>query len=71
MTENPLLNAIAEMESNGLATRPWAEAGRLLAICERCPKWDKYGCHDVDVRPGPFALFLCDASRTCKRWGQG
>ena len=74
MTMNPLLCAIEEMESNaeemprGFVLRPWVEAGRLLAICQRCERWDKYGCHDVDVRPGPFALCLCDASRRCERW---
>jgi hypothetical protein len=57
------------LESNGLATRSWAEAGRLLAICEKCPEWDKYGCHRVDVRPGAFAVFLCDAGRRCELWG--
>jgi hypothetical protein len=69
MTQNPLVAAIEELESNGLATRSWAEAGRLLAICERCREWDRHGCHQVDVRPGPFAVFLCDAGRRCERWG--
>ena len=68
MTQNPLLAAVEELELNGLATRSWADAGRLLALCEACPEWDRYGCHRVDVRPGPFAAFLCDAGRRCERW---
>jgi hypothetical protein len=42
---------------------------RLLAICENCPKWDRHGCHRIDVRPGVFAVWLCDAAKCCKRWG--
>lgn len=67
MSENPLLSAIEELQTNcpEIATRPWAEVGRLLAICQCCPQWERWGCHQVDVRPGPFALFLCDATRAC------
>jgi hypothetical protein len=41
----------------------------LSAICEKCPEWDRFGCHRVDVQPGPFAVFLCDAGRGCEGWG--
>lgn len=68
MTQSPLLNAIAEIQSNTLTTRSWEEAGKLLAVCQQCEKWDRWGCHDIDLRPGPFAVFLCDASRYCERW---
>ena len=68
MTQNPIVAAIEDLESDELATRPWAEAGRLLAVCQRCPEWRTTGCDQVSLRPGEFAAFLCDAGRSCPRW---
>jgi len=65
-----IVNAIAELESNGLATRAWATAGRYLGLCQRCPEWTGSGCPRVSERPGEFALFLVDAERTCPRWAE-
>jgi hypothetical protein len=63
-----LLNAIAELESNGLATRPWALAGRNLSLCQRCEEWMGSGCLEVSLEPGKFAEFLVNAKRSCPRW---
>ncbi len=68
VTQSPLLAAIEEIQSNGLASRCWAQAGLWLAICQRCPKWEGYGCRRVSVEPGAFAEFLCDGGRSCDRW---
>ena len=65
---NPILNAIAELESNGLATRSWADAGRCLALCGRCDRWTGCGCVEHAKEPGPFAGLLCDVAFVCERW---
>ena len=68
MTVNAILCAIDELESNGLATRPWAMAGLYLALCQKCERWAGTGCPDVSIEPGRFAEFLVDGSRSCRRW---
>lgn len=64
---NPILAAIEELESNGLATRPWAMAGLYLSLCQRCELWTGTGCPEVSEEPGKFAEFLV-SDRTCDRW---
>jgi hypothetical protein len=63
-----ITNAIAELESNGLATRPWAMAGLNLSLCQKCPEWMGSGCFEVSLEPGKFAEFLVNAKRNCPRW---
>lgn len=65
-----LLNAIEELEVNGVATRHWDDVGRCLAVCQRCPRWEGAGCSDVSIDADEFAAFLADARRRCERWGR-
>jgi len=67
---NPLLNAIDELESNGLATRPWVMVGLYLSLCQRCEYWGGAGCVWIDGGPGAFASWLVDAENTCDRWAE-
>lgn len=68
MAVNAILCAIDELESNGLATRPWAMAGLYLGICERCPAWTGDGCSEIGLHGGQFGEWLCDRSNWCDRW---
>ena len=68
MAVNLILCAIDELESNELATRPWAMAGLYLGLCQRCPAWDEDGCGEIDMHGGPFGEWLCDRSNWCDRW---
>lgn len=70
MTQNPILADLEELQTNTPCSRSWAEAGRLLALCEKCPEFTpREGCSIRGRTPALFAAFLCDASRSCKRWG--
>lgn len=69
MSENPIVQAIEELELNGLATRPWSEAGKLLALCEKCIDFTpRVGCAVRGRTPTLYSRFLCNATRTCPRW---
>ena len=60
---SPLVNAVVEILSNGEATRYALEAGRFLAVCQRCVHYRV--CAE---RPGELAARLCDAREMCERW---
>jgi hypothetical protein len=71
MSENPILCAIEELLSNTPTTHPWSDAGRILALCEKCPEFTpREGCSVQGRTPALFAAFLCDAGRSCPRWGK-
>jgi len=63
-----ITRAIEELESNGLATRPWAMAGLYLGLCQRCPEWSGDGCRRLGLSGGRFGAWLCDARQWCDRW---
>ena len=63
-----ILNAIEELESNGLATRTWAVAGLCLGMCGECEEWTGSGCRENPMTPGKFGELLCDAKFFCDRW---
>jgi len=63
-----VLNAIAELESNGLATRPWALAGLCLSLCQRCGEWTGDGCARISGGRAAVAEALVDASWVCPQW---
>lgn len=69
MTENPILDDLAELQVNTPCTRSWFEAGLLLALCEKCPTFKpRVGCAVQGRTPALFTAFLCDAKRICPRW---
>ena len=57
-----LVNAIGEIQADGLASRNPVEAARLLARCERCPGYAE--CSE----DAAFAAYLADAACWCERW---
>jgi len=63
-----ILNAIEEMQSNGVASRSWVMAGLLLGLCQRCPEWTGGGCAPRAPEPAEFAAMLCDAGAWCDKW---
>jgi len=65
-----LLRALDEWLSNGLATRPAGEIGRLLALCQACRDFRGDRC-DRDNCQGPAKLRarLCRRSLWCDEWG--
>ena len=58
-----IVNAIVEIEANGLSTRGSVETGRFLAICQRCVHYDHCA-----REPGRLAEKLCDAGYWCEVW---
>jgi hypothetical protein len=71
MPVNPILADLEELQANTPCTRSWLDAGRLLALCEACCDFTpRVGCSVRGRTPALFAAFLCDAGRTCPRWGK-
>ena len=65
-----LLNALNEWASNGLATRPWGEIGRLLTLCQKCPDFRGDRCaRDNCQGPPKMRARLCSRSAWCDEWG--
>lgn len=67
-----LVRAINELVSNGLASRCWAEIGRMLARCQGCDLFTGSGCTTFDGRDDRPDLLdvLTDRGRWCPRWGR-
>ena len=61
-----ILNAIAELQTNGLATREWIMTGRLLALCQGCEHFTGDGCR----RRSDFLGLLTMQSRRCGAWSR-
>ena len=61
-----VLNAIAEVQANGLATREWIETGRLLALCQGCEHFTGDGCR----RRSDFLGLLTTQGRWCGEWAR-
>jgi hypothetical protein len=59
-----VLNGIAELQTNGLATREWITTGRLLALCQRCERFTGDGCREE----ADFLELLTTRERWCERW---
>jgi hypothetical protein len=45
-----LFNDIAELETNGVATRRWSEVGLLLKKCGGCDRFGEEGCILLKIR---------------------
>lgn len=61
-----ILNGIAELQTNGLATREWILTGRLLALCQRCEQFTGDGCR----KRADFLGLLTTQARWCGAWAR-
>jgi len=65
-----LVRATDELVSNGLATREFAEIGRVLVYCQWCNRFTSSGCCTFDGRSDRPDLLdmLTDRGRWCPYW---
>ncbi len=64
--DKALLNYLEDAEKNGEASRDWLMVGRMLTVCQRCPKFHGADCDDFLGKR--FRVLLISKKKVCEAW---